>query len=296
VVCISQLPVCDSSREFIAIMVNVFGDDSADESKKRVFAVAGVMATDLQWATLMQKWHERNGGTPFHATDCESDQRDYKGRDHAENQKLYKDLVILLADSGACGFGAALEISGYRLAYPELNEEMGYYKAFFEVVYRLSDLAKTFYRDGVKFTFDNRQQSNYSAAMLYDTMVNDAAMMADGPKLFEEISFVSSLKEPKIQVGDLFAREVMKELDNRVGPVKRPRRRSMETLVDTERFGCDLLMGKYFSDMRQKTALLEREDKEFNRHTYLAWINENKMPDTLGNRFKFLAFVKHIKN
>lgn len=273
-------------------MVNVFGDDSADETKKRVFAVAGVVATDTQWAQLSQKWIDRNGGVPFHATDCESDQGDYKDREHSKNQELYKDLTTMLAESGAFGFGVAIEIPGYRAAYPELDEEMGYYKAFFEVIYKLSDVAKTFYRDSIKFTFDNRTQSNYPAATLYDTMVNDAATMADGPKLFEEISFVSSIKQPKIQVGDLFAREVMKELDNRIGPVKRPRRRSMTTLVDTGRFGCDMYMQDYFVDMRKKTALLEQNDKEFNRHTYLAWINKNGIVDTLGNRFKFLAFMK----
>lgn len=282
----------DSGREVIAVMVNVFGDDSADETKQRVFAVAGVIATDDVWDAVTQKWEERNKGVPFHATDCESGHGDYEGRDHNENHALYKDLSIMLAESGAWGFGAAVDMAGFREVYPDLHEEMAYYKAFFEVVYYLSNFAKTYFRDTVKFTLDNRIQSNYSAAAIYDMLVNDAAIMEEGPDMFDEISFASSVKQVRIQVGDLYAREVMKELDRRLAPKKRAKRKSMVTLESTHRFGADLLMRQYFADMRSKTAQLEANDKEFNRHTYAKWLKDHRLVDNIPNRFKFAAIVR----
>jgi len=57
---------------YVAIMLSVFGDESADETQQRVFAVAGVIGSEGAWAELEAKWVTRNGGIPFHAADCES--------------------------------------------------------------------------------------------------------------------------------------------------------------------------------------------------------------------------------
>jgi hypothetical protein len=80
-------------------MLSVFGDESADESKQRVFAVAGVIANEELWGQLEAKWIARTMGVPFHATDCNGDKGDYHRTQHSENQILYKDLTILLADT-----------------------------------------------------------------------------------------------------------------------------------------------------------------------------------------------------
>jgi len=272
-------------------MLSVFGDDSADETKQRVFAVAGVIASEEKWQQLENAWLDRTGGIPFHATDCDSDQGDYADRDHGENKKLYQDLVHILINSDAWGFGIAIDLAGFREFYPDVPQDMCYYKAFFEAVRSLSKIGQQYFNDSVKFTFDSRAESNYNAGLIYGVMVNDTATVPDAPRLVEEISFVSSRKQPRIQIGDLFARETMKELDNKVGPKQRDRRKSMEALVNTRHFGCDLLMREYFKEMREKTRELEKGDKEFNRHSYLQWLIGNRLPDTMSNRFRFLAIV-----
>jgi hypothetical protein len=95
-------------------MVSVFGDDSADETQQRVFAVAGVIATDYDWMQLESSRKERTNGVSFHATDWDSDQKDYATTSHSENKQLYRDLVHILANSKAWGFGAAIELSSFR--------------------------------------------------------------------------------------------------------------------------------------------------------------------------------------
>jgi hypothetical protein len=74
----------------VAIVLSVFGDESADETKQRVFAVAGVVGNEDQWAALEAAWIARTGGIPFHAKDCESDQGDYADKDHQENQNYIR--------------------------------------------------------------------------------------------------------------------------------------------------------------------------------------------------------------
>ena len=274
-------------------MVSVFGDDSTDETKQRVFAGAGVIATEEEWEKIEGAWLERTGGIPFHATDCDSDQGVYANTPHAENKALYKDLVQLLVNSEAHGFGACLDLVGFRTFYPEVPQDMCYYKAFWETVRSLAHFAKAHLNAGVKFTFDSRAESNYNAGMIYHVMANDSAN-SSGPELLE-ISFTGSAKQPRIQVGDLYAREVMKHLDNLIGPVKR-KRKSMEVLMETKRFGADFFMHEYFEDMRKKTYLLEQGDPEFNRHTYIQWLKKTNQPDTPTNRFKFLAIVSSRKD
>ena len=229
---------------------------------------------------------------PFHATDCDSDHGDYVRIEHKENKALYKDLIQILVKSEACGSGTAIDIAGFKAAYPDVPHEMSYYKAFFETVRLLAVYAKKRYKEGVKFTFDSRTQSNYTAGLVYGVMVNDTSVSPeDAPIIDDEVSFVSSTKDVRIEVGDLYAREVMKELDNKIGPIKRPRRRSMAALVNTGRFGADLLVREYFFDMRKHTYELEQGDPDMNRHKYVEWLKRSNLPDTMTNRFRFLHFV-----
>jgi hypothetical protein len=146
-------------------MLSVFGDESADETRKCVFAVAGVVGGEEQWAALESAWVARTLGIPFHAKDCESDQGDYAGKDHQENQTLYKDLAILLAESGLGGWGFAIDLIALREVFPEAPD-IAYYKGFTEVLSAMRKCA-AYNKQTVKFTFDLRPESNYNSGELY---------------------------------------------------------------------------------------------------------------------------------
>lgn len=76
---------------------------------------------------------EANDGVPFHAADCESDQDVYEGRDHA-NLRLYATLIRLLAKSNLDGLAVALNLVGYRSAFPYETPEAPYFFAFLDVM------------------------------------------------------------------------------------------------------------------------------------------------------------------
>jgi hypothetical protein len=102
------------------------------------------------------------------------------------------------------------------------------------------------------------------------------------------LEFASSTEQPRIQMADLWAREVMKELDNRIGPTKRPRRRSFIALNDSGHFGCDVFLREYFQDMQNKLGQAGQKDPEFNREAYAEWLSRQKQQDTSANRIRFL--------
>ena len=78
-------------------MLSVYGDESADETKQRVFAVAGVVGLEESWEAVEGSWVARTNGIPFHANDCDSDFGDYRNTPHLENKALYRDLSLILA-------------------------------------------------------------------------------------------------------------------------------------------------------------------------------------------------------
>jgi len=188
-------------------MLSVFADDSSDETQQRTVAVAGIIASDEEWTRLDKIWLERTGGIPFHATDCESDRGVYAGCSHLYNQNLYKDLATILAQSDSWGWGAALDLASYRELFV-VDQETGYYKAFLAVIDFFTAFARDRFQEKVKFTFDRRMQSSHNSAELYALMSNDS----NNAFFPNPLEFASSSEQPRIQMADLWAREVMKEI------------------------------------------------------------------------------------
>jgi hypothetical protein len=232
-----------------ALMILVYGDESTDERQERVFAVAGIAGTEEMWNAVETKWVERTKGIPFHAKDCDCNpgRGDYALFSHEENRALYRDLTQILAQSYLCGFASAYDLAAQRDAFPGPFEPPTYYQPFVDVVemmYRIGMRGS----ETVKLTFDSRVEIEYNAALLY------AHIREDNPNwketLADEISFVSSRTNPRIQVADLFAREAMKALEHDVRPSGRPPRGSWRALKETERFTVWSRSSDFFQDLK----------------------------------------------
>jgi hypothetical protein len=268
------------------VLYSVFGDESHDEANKRVFAVAGLFGSDDDWASLNDRWLKRMGGKVFHATECDTDKGSFAEIDHAENKKLYKDLVQILCSSKIMGFGTAIDLAGHQEFFPDAPPDIAYYRCFLRVIWRCGKWAACSIPQGpVKYTFDQRRESDYNAGVLYDYMANLPEWRASDP-LFEEISFASR-KIVGIQAADLFARETMKHLDNMIGPVERPMRRSMAALREAKRFGFDFYMREYFEDFRCKFESAAKDVGMDEEHLH-AWLRKHKIADGVSARHRYL--------
>jgi hypothetical protein len=279
-----SLPSCCEGG--LIFVYSVCGDESSDETHARVFAVAAIFGGETEWDAFNKKWLARTGGKVFHATDCDTDQGDYRDCEHAENKRLYKDLTALLADSRLLGFGSAIDLAGHNEFFPDVPVDVPYYRCFREVVLRCAEWIRMAVprEEAARFIFDSRPESNHNAGVLYDYLVNIPEWKSD--VLFEEVVF-SHRKPVGVQAADLYAREVMKHLDNDVGPVKRPERLSFTALRKSQRFGCDLIMREYFKDFRRRFDEVA-EGAGMRREDYAAWVKRHNVVDNVSSRQRYL--------
>jgi hypothetical protein len=267
-------------------MLLVYGDESMDETKQRVCAVAGLIGTEEQWNALEWHWIRYTNGVPFHGNDCDSDHGDYAGRPHWENKALYRDLTILLANSGLAGYGQAIDLIAKNTVFPE-SEDLTYYTAFQRVILAMKNFA-SHAGDIAELTFDMRLESEHNAGFLYRSLRENEPDWT--PYQASKISFEFAKDNIRIQVADLLARESMKALDNRIGPVKRKIRKSWEALADTQRFQIDMFSVEWFEDMKRK--LPETEQKmNMNRDMYIEWLRQRNRQHNVSNMFQFVDWT-----
>lgn len=261
------------------MILSVCGDESSDETRQRVFAVGGLIGSEETWRKLEAKWVARTGEIPFHANKCDSDWGDYAKTTHADNKTLYRELTILLAESGLAGWGFAIDLSAQRKVFPDAPD-IAYYKCFLEVVQAMNNFAAT---NGAtaRFTFDMRPESEYNTSLLYNMAMTDPGWKEH---MVSSIAFECSRDNPGLQVADLFTRETMKALDNIVGPVKRPPRKSWLALYDTGRFHIDGVSDAWFESLKVQMPMLE-EQTGMSSAGYAHWLKTNNLQDSTTNLF-----------
>jgi len=271
-------------------MLTAFGDESSDETHKRVFAIAALFGNQEQWDALEAKWRKRTGGVDFHATECDSDQGTYKTFAHRDNKNLYKDLTILLAESKLLGYGVALDLISQEKYLGELLPESPYYKCFGEVVIHFAHIAfLSVPQEQVRFIFDRRLETQYNSTFLYDYMAK-LSEWGDHTFVDDKIHFASR-DVVGIQAADLWAREVMKHLDNQIGPKKRDTRQSLKALRNSKRFGANWYVGEYFEGLAKAIAAMDGPDGygAFKQGAYKQWLTQNKELDTYAARLRYLV-------
>lgn len=275
-------------------MYLAYGDESADESKQRVFALAGIFGSESDWDALKKTWGTRTGGKIFHATDCDTDQGDYKHTDHRDNKQLYADLTQIIAASNLLGHAAIVNLAEYNeLIAPHLDAEP-YYFAFNSVVIHLGKKAAVCIpRDRVKFKFDRNHQIEHNAAELYGAIIKRP--YASRELMDDEVAFVSR-KDIGVQAADLVAREAMKWLDNRIGPVSRYTRTSTHVLLDSKRIKFRLYGREWFEKLRDGAAMMPEESyARYSEEGYRQWLSQERLQHTLPNKIRYEATLETIK-
>ncbi len=277
----------------------IFGDESADQTKLKTFAVSGLIAKPETWESFKKAWLDRTRGKIFHATDCESDHGDFAitaDNSHSDNQSLYRDLVQILAHSGIRGYAAALDVGAWYEAFPDAPQDFGYYKCLTEVIKHFA--LTPGYQDGVEleFTFDHRQESEYNAGLIYSYMVAMPEWKNGNIFMGAKVSF-DSRKDVRIQAADIIAREAMKHLDSLD---KRPMRRSLRALTELEGvpFVFDFFTREYCFHTKAIWPQLEQVTG-MHPENYLAWLREHKLgSDNWSNRFRYVNWLnlKDIQN
>lgn len=262
-------------------MYTIYGDDSADETTRRVFGVGTIYGSAEDWADLKSRWVDRNGGIPFHATDCDSDGGVYKDRPHAENKALYKDLVKMVCASNLLGVASVVNLKEFFEVFPDASLDNAYYSCFQDAVTAsVTYAAACVPRAPIEIIFDNRIETAFNASQMYDSI-------AQRPEwkgllyLPEKVSFMDR-REVGVQVADLIAREAMKHYEG-ILFTGRAERLSWQALI-----GANRVTGHFFD--REHFLAVRAGVEEIAKRTdgpYAAWLKARNRQDNPESRRTF---------
>jgi hypothetical protein len=274
----------------MCFVVYAYGDDGSDEKCERVTAVSVIAGREDWWEEVESQWLVRCGGRSFHATDCESDQKDFApepGREdetHQENKELYRDLTGILAASKVGGIAIAIDHVAERRIFPDAPP-IAYHKAFVECLEGAANVAECF-DDVCKVTYDISEQNEYNAGQLYAWLRERDERLCR--RLHPELSFVHWKESARLQAADLLAFEAWKALDHAVGPVHRTRR-SWQLLRATGRFETLSYSEEWFADLKTHVDSGDLEKVVgYSESNYKEWLIRNKRQHSMSNLFAFL--------
>jgi hypothetical protein len=292
---IDLLEAPKARRRNLAVLYNVFGDESSDEDQERVFAVAGIIGNDSEWAPAVENWTKRTGGLIFHAKDCETDWKDFAQYSHQENLDLYRDLTRILAASGLMGYGCAMSLEDHDKLFAPMMRNNAYYFCFRNVVLHMAKAAKTMIPRAteLEFTFDRNAAIEGNAAKVYDFVVNMPGTDFSDYFMFADKVIFATRKTPQVQMADLLARETMKRFDNEFGPKKRDMRHSFRALQQTRRFSFEWYGKEHFEELiRQANELAKARGHSTLLQKYNEWRTAHKNPpDTFEVRIRYTMSV-----
>jgi hypothetical protein len=138
------------------------------------------------------------------------------------------------------------------------------------------------------FTFDMRMDTQHNLALLYGTARENEPDWT--PYLVDEFHFAHSRSQPRLQVADLMAFEAFKALDNKVGPIKRIERKSLEALASTKRFEVQAYSIDWFKDLKRNYGELEKK-VGFNLEDYRNWLTKKGRSHNTSNLILFLDWI-----
>ncbi len=142
----------------------------------------------------------------------------------------------------------------------------------------------------IKFIFDRNLKNRHNAECLYQYMIN--VLNWPYQNLMDDEMGTATNKSVGIQVADLFAREVMKHYDNKIGPQKRPMRHSLATLVMTLRFNHHFYDDTFWNRYSDRFGKFEEQ----NQLEYQKWLTDLGIKvDNLTNRIAHLIFIDSLK-
>lgn len=275
----------------MATIYSAYGDESADDKGKSVFAAAAIFGRQDDWDALSKAWFERTHGVDFHAANCESDRGDFKQTSHAENLKLYRDLTEMLCGTKLIGHAIAISLKAHLEHFPGSLSHSPYLLCFAHVVMECAQLGQVSIPSGkVRFTFDRNLNNQGTAGHMYECFTQ-LEWARSHEYLEGAVEFAPHQGNAPIQAADLLAREAMKCLEREIlGHVGK--RLSMEALLRARRFRFAYLRDADFAALGRQADELSKTLKGATRKEYEEWRLGHKCQDTGIDRMRYMMSLQ----
>lgn len=251
-----------------AVAMGAYFDESGSHAGSPLLSVAGYLLSSEQCIRLDREWREAlasAGLSHFHMADCAHGVGEFKGKTFRDRDELARRLISIIKLRVNCGIVASICEGDFQDARPVQWQRGGAYTVC--VLYCVAEIGnwvvRHSYRDPVSFFLEagHRLQSE----------ANDAiASMMRVDRLREAVhykshSFVLKNEAPAVQAADLLAWEWHREYLNIHGAKRRPRRRSLESLLEAPHVHAHLsrdYLTRYFqSALRAHGLISDSEDR-----------------------------------
>jgi hypothetical protein len=213
-------------------VLRAYCDESYD-SKDRVYAVAGFVGKDRDWKSISRNWRNRclkDGVECYHATDCESQVKDFKNFTVSQSIRLNTDLVADLAGARIAGFGIGVLLEDYKAvaeSSPKAKRFLSqspYFLAFQFLVVELCAEVSQWRPSPVAFVFEQQDEFSGQAKRMYGDVKAKNPLTAP---CMGSLTYGDKEKFVPLQLADKLAYEVMKNLLNTKYDVNRAERKSL---------------------------------------------------------------------
>lgn len=193
-------------------MIHSYFDDSGDEKRKRFAACGGFIAPESQWEKFELQWMSATHALkePFHATDCECQQGQFKSWQKPECDALMAELVSLALQRELAGYAVIVPIDDYRAVYPKSGEYDPFYLAVKQVLANLAHIASLI-DERMKCWFEESNATQRTINKIYLDM--KARTDWKNRNRLAGIAFIEK-KVLRMHPSDLLAREAFKHMDN----------------------------------------------------------------------------------
>ena len=282
-------------------MLTVYGDESSDGKRDRVFTLAGIIGTQENWNRFEINWNNRTGDIPYHATDCLAGYGNYKEWPEDKRLRLHYDLSNILAESdGLFASSFSIDVASFNEVYPDADEDDPFYFCFQHIVAEMATITEIFnqtkddqHKQHVNFIFHERNDK-YNVGLLYDKMKKLNQWNEYTVYMEPSIEFAFSDKYVGVQAADLWALEIRKDFDNSLRSITNKSEELTMLLSKGNRF----LLHHYFRsnliDQRKRIEEMENSSKYWVH--YQDWLSKHKRNDNRQNKIQFMDYwEKHYE-
>jgi hypothetical protein len=225
-------------------MIKAYIDESGTHQGSKVLVVGAYIGTTDEWESAEKRFikADKLSGRIFHAVDCATGGKDFRGIDKDKRYRLYKKMVKIVNDHDIFGVGTGAIIDDYKKVYPRNGQHWetwlarAYEVAFTDTIVELCHYSKDRYGETpISFVVEQSHHWYPIAAKIFLKMQIEPAWSYY--TLLETIAPYSTEKARQLHAADILAYESYLMKSRQISPTKHGPREYLVNLLKKKKEG-----------------------------------------------------------
>lgn len=225
-------------------MIKAYIDESGTQQGSKILIVAGYIGTTEDWDAADRRFRraDKLSGRVFHAVDCATGGREFRGVDKGKRYRLYKKMVKIINDHDIFGVGTGALIDEYSTVYPRNGQNWekwlarAYEVAFSDTIVEICHYSKDRYGEvPISFVVEQSRHWYPIAAGVFSTMRSQP----EWPyyTLLGAIAPSSTEEARQLHAADILAYETYLMKSRQICPTKHGSREHLMNLLKKKKNG-----------------------------------------------------------